>query len=206
MCAKMRSEEVYGDVCEFTTEAFALGKELNVWYQNGDFTGSGYFYTTVTSSIINGFGVPVLKSHMPEKLDALEFYVKSVDEEVQPLTAFVGYMTDPDKIATLTVIKSCTNNVNITKSYAKVTLPLSITFEELAIVPDDGIIYVGYYPPEGFNQKPLGCGYTKKTDAGFVETEGDKGIYMYWHVKNSKYVWAVSSSKAPRYVGFVTVE
>jgi hypothetical protein len=45
------------------------------------------------------------------------------------------------------------------------------------MVPDDAAICVGYYPPEGFNQKPLGCGYTSKTDPSYVETEGDKGIY-----------------------------
>lgn len=206
VCAKVRSEEVYGDVKEFTTEVFGLGRELNIHYETGTFTGSGYFYTTTTSSIINGFSVTLLKSHMPDSIDALQFIVKGIDEEIQPLTAYVAYLTDSTKISTRKIIKSCTNNVKMTKSFSRITLPLSLTREEISMVPDDAVLYVGYYPPEGYNQKPIGCGYTAKTDSGYVETPGHKGLYTYWHVKNAKYTWAISSQKNPRYAAFVTLE
>lgn len=204
--AKVRSEVVYTDVEEFSVESFGYGRELKMHFETGTFTGSGYFYTVTTASVINGFAAPVLKSRMPERIDALQFIVKGLDEEVQPLTAYVAYLTDPDKIGTMTVIKSCTNNVQMTKAFSKVTLPLSLTREELAIVPDDGVLYVGYYPPEGFNQKPIGCGYTSSSDVGFVETPGHKGMYHYWNVSRGVYVSAISTQKNPRYAAFVTLE
>ena len=202
---KVKSEECFGAVADIKTEVFGVGKTIHVNYQTGAFTGSGYFYTTTTSTIINGFGTPILKSHMPERIDGLQFYVKGVDEEIQPLTAFIGYMTDHTNINTFQIVKSCTNDVKMTTDFSKVTLPLSVTRDDLKAVPDDGIIYVGYYPPQGYAGKPIGCGYYSKTDACFIETEGYVGMYAYTKVSNGTYVWGLSSQKNPRFAELITL-
>ena len=202
---KMRSGEYYSEVSQVTTEEFGLGKDIYLHYYTGKFTGSGYYYTTTTSSIINGFGTPLLKSHMPESIDAIQFYVKGKDEEIQPLTAFIGYLTDPENISTFKIIRSCTNNVKMTTSFSKITLPLAVTREELSEVPDDGVLMVGYYPPPEYGNKPIGCGYYNKSEPCFAETEGHKGVYYYKNVKKGTFVWAISSQKNPRYAALVSL-
>ena len=205
VAAKVRDKDSFGSVEDFTVKEFGHGCSIDVAYETGTFTGTGYYYSTVTTSIINGHGTPVLKSHMPEYIDGLQFYVKSSSDYTQPLTGYIGYMTDPSKIGTLKILKSFTHDIQMTASFSLVTIPLHVTREELAEVPDDGVIYVGYYPPEGHNSMPIGCGYTDKTGSGYVETPDDKGVYSYQTVKTGKYTWAVSSQKNPRYAAFVVL-
>lgn len=202
---KVKTEEHYGNVCELRTGVFGAGKEMYLHYENGAITSSGYFYKTTTTSIINGFGVAVQKSHVPDRIDALQFYMRGLEAGVQPVTAYIGYMTDPTKIATFKIIKSLTNDVSLTQSYAKVILPIEIDRDELSEIPEDGMVYVGFYPPEGHADKPLGIGYISKSEQSFIETEGHKGVYSYMNVSAGRYVWAVSSSKTPRYAGFITL-
>ena len=202
---KVKADEYYSEVCELRTEVFGTGKEIHLDYENGAFTGSGYFYQTVTASIINGFGVPVQKIHVPERIDGLQFYIRGIEAGVQPLTAYIGYMTDSAKIGTLKIIKSLTNDVYLTKSYAKVILPIEIDRDELNEIPEDGIVYVGFYPPEGHARKPVGIGYISKSEQSDIDTEGHKGVYSYTNVSSGRYVWAVSSSKTPRYAGFIVL-
>ena len=203
---KTKSEEYYGSVAEFSTEVFGEGMTFNVHYQTGDFNKSGYFYTTPASFVMNGFGTPVLKSRFPEKLDALQFYLIGVEEGVQPITAFVGCMTDPDKIATFKILKSLTSDVYLTKSYAKVILPLDVDLDDLSEIPDDGMVYVGIYPPSGVDREPIGRGYTAKTAQGYVETDPIRGVYGYYHINTDRYIWAVSSQKNPIYYALITLQ
>jgi hypothetical protein len=195
-CLFIESEgkESFGPVEELTT-----GHGIDVCYENGTFTGKGYYYSTVTSSIINGFALPMLKSHMPESIGGVMFYIRGSENYFQPLTAYVGYMTDPTKANTLKIIKEQTSKAYVTTSFAKVMLPLELSREELAEVPDDGVIYVGFYPPEGYTDKPLGCGYISQTDPGYTETMDHIGLYSYQNVNYASYVWAISSSKVYRY-------
>ena len=203
---KVKAEEYYGPVVELRTEIFGEGMTLNVHYQTGEFNKSGYFYTTTTSFVMNGFGTPVLKSRFPEKLDALQFYLKGVEEGIQPITAFVGCMTDPDKAATFRILKSLTSDVYLTNSYAKVILPLDVDLDDLSEIPDDGMVYVGIYPPTGFDREPIGRGYTAKTAQGYVETDPIKGVYGYYQLSTGRYIWAVSSQKNPIYYALVTLQ
>jgi hypothetical protein len=192
------ASEAYGSVMELE-----LGYNVELGYKTGEYAKTGYYSSSTTSSIINGYAVPVLKSHMPEKIEGLEFYIKGSTERTQPLIAYIGYMTDPTKASTLTKIKSCTTNVMITKSYSKVMLHLDVSRMELSAVPEDGEFYVGFYPPLKYADIPLGIGHTAKTDSGYIETEGFKGIYSYVTISNGKYTWGVPSSKQPRYVGLL---
>ena len=195
-CLFVESEgkESFGPVEELTT-----GYGIDVCYENGTFTGKGYYSSTVTSSIINGFALPMLKSHMPESIGGVIFYIRGSENYFQPLTAYVGYMTDPTKANTLKIIKEQTSKAYVTTSFAKVMLPLELSREELAEVPDDGVLYVGFYPPEGYADRPLGCGYISQTDPGYTETMDHKGLYSYQNVNYASYAWAISSSKVYRY-------
>ena len=202
---KVKSEEYYSEICEFRTDVFGAGHQVHLYYENGTFNGSGYFYQTVTSAIINGYGAPMLKTYVPERIDGLQFYIRAMQEGIQPLTAFIAYMTDHSKVSTFKIIHSQTNDIHLTKSYSKVVLPLEIDRDELADIPEDGVVYVGFYPPEPHAGQPIGIGYTGKTDSGYIETESMKGTYAYRNVSSGRYVWGLSSSKQPRYAGFITL-
>lgn len=202
---KIRSEEYYSEVDQLSTEEFGLGQNIYLHFYTGKFSGSGYYYATTTASIINGFGTPILKSHMPESIDGIQFYIRGMDEEIQPLTVFIAYMSDPTKISTFKIIKSATNNVKMTKTFSKVTLPLHVTREELSEVPEDGVIEVGYYPPVEYGEKPIGCGYFNKSEPSFAETEGHNGVYYYKNVSRGTYVWAISSQKNPRCAALISL-
>ena len=147
----------------------------------------------------------MLKTYVPERIDGLQFYIRAMQEGDQPLTAFVAYMTDHSKVATFKIIHSQTNDIHLTKSYSKVVLPLEIDRDMLADIPEDGVVYVGFYPPEPHAGQPIGIGYTSKTDSGYIETESMKGTYAYRNVSSGRYVWGLSSSKQPRYAGFITL-
>lgn len=200
-CIFIESEgrESYGSVEELTTDY-----DIDICYENGTFAGNGYYYSSVTDYIMNGFGMPMFKSHMPEHIDGVMFYIKGTDNYFQPLTAYIAYMSNPTNTSTMKIIKEQTSKAYITKSFSKVMLPLELSREELAEVPDDGIIFVGFYPPEGFENRPLGCGYISETDSEYTETMDHKGVYSRLITGTGLYTWGTSTSKSYRHFALLS--
>jgi hypothetical protein len=194
----VRSKEVYTPIKEFSTDDLNVG-ELETAYENGTFTGSGYFYTDVSTSIINGYGAPMLKKYFPDHIDGIQFYIIGIENGIQPLTAFVGYLTDKQNIGTFKIIKEKTVEIEITTGYSKTIFPIKVTRDELKEIPDDGMLEIGFYPPSDFDNKPVGIGFVPRNGQWYEETKSAYGIYYYKNVEKDTVVWQVSSTKNPRY-------
>ena len=194
----VRSKEVYTSIKEFSTDDLNVG-ELETAYENGTFTGSGYFYTDVSTAIINGYGAPMLKKYFPDHIDGIQFYIIGIENGIQPLTAFVGYLTDNQNIGTFKIIKEKTVEVDITTGYSKTIFPIKVTRDELKEIPDDGMLEIGFYPPADFDNKPVGIGFVPRNGQWYEETKSANGLYYHKNVEKNTAVWQVSSTKNPRY-------
>ncbi len=200
----VRSKDVYTPIKEFSTDDLNLG-HLEMAYENAPFIGSGYFYSDMSVSIINGYGSPCPKKEFPEYIDAIDFYIIGIEEGLQPLTVFVGYLTDPTNISTWTLIKEETTEVEITKKYTRVTLPIRLTREALKNVPEDRTIEVGFYPPEDFDNKAIGIGFVSRENPWYEETKLENGLYYHKNVASGRTTLQISTTKNPRYFALMQI-
>ena len=195
-----------GDLSEVTSAIGYTEATLVEVYGTGKFTGSGYYNENV---IINGFTTPFLKSKLPDTIDEVNFYIKAKNIGEQQLTAFIGYTPSITSPAGMVKFKEVSQVLNLTQEYKKYSFPLTIAKADLSSVPDDGMIIVGFYPPDGTTV--IGCGCCPSNDEWATETKEHKAFYYYgqkWSLNSGKQYWYASFSQMtpPKLMTAVTKE
>ena len=139
------------------------------------------------------YTVPFLKSKMPDIIKGVNFYIKAKVVGDQPVHAFIGYTPNITSASGMVKVKEVVQTVNLTTDYKKYSFPLEVTKDMFSAVPDDGMIIVGFYPPD--NSTLIGCGCVNSTNEWATETAAHKAFYYYngkWSLNSGKQYWYAS--------------